>query len=171
MMPPYSFQLLVAMSLRGSIASARAAASATLSAKAASSVIRMLCEEASCSAWLRRSAAIQSGIVAAIGDHQDFRRAGDGVDADLAEDFALGGGDIGIAGADNLVHRGDGLGAIGQGGDGLGPADAVDFGDAGAAAAASTSGLILPPLAGVTITMRFTPATWAGMAFISTEDG
>ena len=38
-------------------------------------------------------------------------------------------------------------------------------------AAASTSGLIFPPLAGVTITMRSTPATLAGMAFISTEEG
>ena len=47
-------------------------------------------------------------IVGAIGDHQDFRRPGDAVDADLAEHFALGGGDIGIAGADDLVHRRDG---------------------------------------------------------------
>jgi hypothetical protein len=38
-------------------------------------------------------------------------------------------------------------------------------------AAASTSGLIVPPDAGVTITIRATPATLAGMAFISTEDG
>ncbi len=44
-------------------------------------------------------------IVLAIGDHQNFRRAGDAIDADLAEDFALGGCDIGIAGADDLVDR------------------------------------------------------------------
>ena len=44
-------------------------------------------------------------IVGAIGDHQDFRRPGDGIDADLAEHFALGGRDLGIAGADDLVHR------------------------------------------------------------------
>ena len=47
------------------------------------------------------------GIVGAIGDHQDFRRPGDGIDADLAEHFALGGGDIGVAGAHDLVHRRD----------------------------------------------------------------
>ena len=41
--------------LRGNVASRRSAAPATLSAKPASSVIRMLWEEASCSAWARRS--------------------------------------------------------------------------------------------------------------------
>ena len=44
-------------------------------------------------------------IVGAIGDHQNFRRARDAIDADLAEDFALGRRDIGIAGTDDLVHR------------------------------------------------------------------
>ena len=38
-------------------------------------------------------------------------------------------------------------------------------------AAARTSGLSLPPGAGTTITRRPTPATFAGTAFISTEDG
>ena len=38
-------------------------------------------------------------------------------------------------------------------------------------AAASTSGLSLPSGAGTTITSRGTPATLAGTAFISTEDG
>ena len=67
------------------------------------------------------------GIVGAIGDHQDFRRPGDGIDAHLAEHFALGGGDPGVAGADDLVHRRDAFGAIGQRGDRLRPADAVNF--------------------------------------------
>ena len=71
-------------------------------------------------------------IIAAIGDDQDFRWTGNGVDADLAEHFAFGGGDIGIAGADNLVDRGNGLGAISQRGNGLRAADAVNLGDAGA---------------------------------------
>jgi histidinol dehydrogenase len=53
-----------AMTLRGKVASARSTATLTLSAKPASSVMRMLCEDASCSAWLRRSAAIQSGLFA-----------------------------------------------------------------------------------------------------------
>jgi hypothetical protein len=38
-------------------------------------------------------------------------------------------------------------------------------------AAASTSGLSRPAGAGTTMTMRATPATLAGMAFISTEEG
>jgi hypothetical protein len=38
-------------------------------------------------------------------------------------------------------------------------------------AAASTSGLSLPSGDGTTITTRATPATLAGTAFISTEDG
>ena len=38
-------------------------------------------------------------------------------------------------------------------------------------AAASTSGLVLPPGVGVTTASRSTPATLAGIAFISSEDG
>ena len=38
-------------------------------------------------------------------------------------------------------------------------------------AAASTAGLRTPSGVGTTITSSFTPATWAGMAFISTDDG
>ena len=38
-------------------------------------------------------------------------------------------------------------------------------------AAASTSGASLPSGAGTTITTRGTPATLAGTAFISTDDG
>ena len=45
------------------------------------------------------------GIVVAVGDDQDLRRAGDQVDADLAEHAALGGGDIGVARAGDLVDR------------------------------------------------------------------
>ena len=70
-------------------------------------------------------------IVAAVGDHQHFRRPGDHVDADRAEHLALGGGDIGIAGADDLGDRPDRLGAIGKGGDRLRAADAVDLRNAG----------------------------------------
>jgi hypothetical protein len=96
---------------------------------------------------------------------------GDHVDADLAEHLALGGGDIGIAGADDLGDRRDGVGAIGQRGHGLRAADAVDLVVTPASrAAASTSGLSLPSGDGTTITTRSTPATLAGTAFISTDD-
>ena len=71
------------------------------------------------------------GIVLAVGDDQDLRRAGDEVDADLAEHAALGGGDIGVAGAGDLVDRRDRLRAVGQRGHGLGAADAPDLVGAG----------------------------------------
>jgi hypothetical protein len=54
------------------------------------------------------------GVGVAIADHQDFGRAGNHVDADDAEDPALGRGDVGIAGADDLVYLRNGLRAIGQ---------------------------------------------------------
>jgi hypothetical protein len=38
-------------------------------------------------------------------------------------------------------------------------------------AAASTIGLAAPRGVGVTTAIRSTPATWAGMAFISSEEG
>ena len=69
------------------------------------------------------------GVVAAIGHHQDLRRAGDHVDADPAEDPALGRRDIGVAGPDDLVDRRDRRGAVGQRRDRLRAADPVDFVD------------------------------------------
>ena len=54
------------------------------------------------------------GIGGLVGDDQHFGRAGDHVDADGAEDLALGGGDIGVARPDDLVDRRDGLGAVGE---------------------------------------------------------
>ncbi|MCY1526775.1 hypothetical protein D9M68_618150 [compost metagenome] len=73
-------------------------------------------------------------IGAAVADHEDFRGAGDHVDADLAEHMALGGGDVDVARTDDLVDLRHALGAVGQRGHGLGAADgedAVDTGDAG----------------------------------------
>jgi hypothetical protein len=43
------------------------------------------------------------GVGGAVADHEDFRRAGDHVDADRAEHAALGRGHVGIARADDLV--------------------------------------------------------------------
>ncbi len=48
-------------------------------------------------------------IVVLVGDHQHFRGAGDHVDADGAEDLALGGGNIGIAGTGDLGDGRDGF--------------------------------------------------------------
>ena len=94
-------------------------------------MIRIDCAAASCSAWASRSAAIQSGSLSRVGDDQHFRRAGDHVDADRAEHLALGGRDIGVAGPDDLGDRPDRLGAIGERGDRLRAADAVDLRHAG----------------------------------------
>ena len=69
-------------------------------------------------------------LIGAIGDHQDLGGARDHVDADGAEDQALGGGDIGVAGAHDLVHRRNRLGAVGERGDGLRPAHPIDLCDA-----------------------------------------
>ncbi len=66
-----------------------------------------------------------------VGENQHFRRPGDHVDADLAEDEALGRRHIGIAWADNLGDRRDGLGAMGERGHRLGATDAIDLVDAG----------------------------------------
>ena len=88
------------------------------------------------------------GIVVAIGDHQDLGRPGDHIDADGAEHLALGGSDIGVARPHHLVDRTHCLGAIGEGGDRLGAADALDLVDPGQPAAASTSGLSAPSGAG-----------------------
>ena len=59
-------------------------------------------------------------VVVGAGHHHDLRRAGQGVDADHAVQPALGGGDIGVAGTHDLVHRQDRAGSMGQGGDGVG---------------------------------------------------
>ena len=67
------------------------------------------------------------GIGGAVGQHQHFGRAGDHVDADLAEHDALGRSHIGVARADDLGHRLDGFGAVGQRRDSLCASDPVDF--------------------------------------------
>ena len=66
-----------------------------------------------------------------IRHHQDLGRAGNHVDADGPEHPALGLGHIGIAGTDDLVHRTDGAGAMGQRRHRLRTADGVDLLDAG----------------------------------------
>ena len=70
-------------------------------------------------------------IVLRVGHDQDLRRTGDKVDADLAEDAALGGGDIGVARAGDLVDRLDRLRAVGERRHGLRAADAPDLVGAG----------------------------------------
>ena len=69
--------------------------------------------------------------ISSLAGDDDLGGAGGHVDSALTryEDFC--GGDIEIAGADDLVDAGDGGGAEGERGDGLRSADAVELRDAG----------------------------------------
>ena len=98
----------------------------------ASSVIRIDCAAGSCSAWLSRSAAIQSGSLSPSATHQDLRRAGDRCRCRPGR----------RPGAWPRRHRrcrgrrscrpaAMRLGAVGERGDRLRAADAVDLVDAG----------------------------------------
>ena len=76
----------------------------------------------------------QGRVGRAVGDDDDLGGPGEGggdPDPPLPRDLALGLGHVDVAGPDDDVDGGDRLRAVGQGGDGLGPADAVDLGDAG----------------------------------------
>ena len=66
-------------------------------------------------------------VDAVVGDDQRLGRAGEQVDADAAEQLALGLGHIGVAGADDHVDRRDRLGAERHRGDGLHAAEHIDF--------------------------------------------
>ena len=65
-------------------------------------------------------------IVVRVGDHQNLGRPGDHVDADLAKHAPLGGSDIGVAGAGDLVDGLDWPRAVGQRRDRLCAADPTE---------------------------------------------
>ena len=66
-------------------------------------------------------------VDAVVGDDQRLGRAGEQVDADAAEQLALGFRHIGVAGADDHVDRLDRLGAERHGGDRLHAAEHIDL--------------------------------------------
>ncbi len=66
---------------------------------------------------------------AAVGDDDDLRRPGVGIDADDARDLALGQRDEPVARPDDHVDRAERLGAEGEGGNGLRATDPVHVGD------------------------------------------
>ncbi len=72
-------------------------------------------------------------VAAAVVDHQDFARPGNHVDADLTEDQLLGSCHVNVARPGDFVHFRNGGGAVGQGRNCLGPADAEDTVNAGKA--------------------------------------
>jgi hypothetical protein len=67
-----------------------------------------------------------AGSALVVGDHGHFRRAGEDVDADLAEQRALGLGDELVARADDDVGRLAAEQAVGHRGDGLHAAQGHD---------------------------------------------
>ena len=71
------------------------------------------------------------GVAGAVGEDEDFARAGELVDGDGAEHLAFGLDDVGVAGAEDFDHGRDGLRAVGERGDGLRAADLVDLGGPG----------------------------------------
>ncbi len=107
------------------------------------------------------------GIDAVVGADDQLGGAGDRIDADVAEHQALGRGDVGVSGADDLVDARDALGAVGQRGDRLRTADDEHAGDAGEARRQQRLG----EGPGVIITISRTPATCAGTAVMITVDG
>jgi hypothetical protein len=71
------------------------------------------------------------GVHGVVGDHQRLGRPGEQVDADAAEELALGLGDEGVARADQHVDRRDRLGAERHRADRLHAAEHVDLVGAG----------------------------------------
>ena len=86
-------------------------------------VIRIARASTSCSACASRSAAIQAGLPARRDDH-DLARAGVEVDAAVPRDQRLGRRDVGVAGADDLVHARHAGRAVGHRRDGVRAAEA-----------------------------------------------
>ena len=71
------------------------------------------------------------GIVILVGDHHDLGGSCHHVDANMAEYLALGGGDVGVAGANHLGYRRNRLCAVSKCRDRLGSAHAIDLTDTG----------------------------------------
>jgi len=107
----------------------------------------------------------------AVTDHQYFRWAGDHVDPHRAEYHALGGGDIDIAGPNDLVDARHAVRSIRERRHRLRTADAEDTVDTGNSGGGQHQFIDFSIGVGTTMISSGTPATLAGMAFINTEDG
>ena len=73
----------------------------------------------------------QPGGVAILSDQHHLGRPGQKLNGHLASQQLLGGGDVKVTRADNLVHPRHGLGAVGQRGNGLHATHGQDSCDAG----------------------------------------
>lgn len=109
-----------------------------------------------------------------VREDRDLGGTGLGVDADLAREVALGGGDPDVAGPGDHVGRGAGLGAVREHRDGLGTADRVHLVDAEEGAGGEDRGVRETPnsfCGGEASAMEATPASCAGTAFMITDEG
>ena len=112
-------------------------------------------------------------IRGAVGENDDFARAGDHVDVAHSENLALGLGHVQVARTHDLVHLRDAFGPVGEGGHGLGAADPVDFVESehgGRGQYRRVHGS-LRVRAGETTAISLTPATCAGITAMSREEG
>ena len=102
----------------------------------------------SCSAWASRSAA--TNAASALSSATTTTSLGPATMSmpDVAEDLALGERHVDVAGAHDLVHAADGLGAVGQRGDRLGAAHPVGLGHARDARGGQHRGIERPSAAG-----------------------
>ena len=164
----------------------RWAAEATLSRSAASSATRLSSwasasasapaatsrPSSPCSPWAQRSSASQPQIGALVEDHHQLARPGDAVDADAAVELPLGLRDVAVARSGDDVDRIDRLGAQRQRGDRLGSADRVRASAPPIAAAARTTGSIVPSSpGGLATAIRSTSATEAGTVHMRAVEG
>ena len=153
----------------GSTASCRSTSAQRARAKLSLRQIRHTPLFGSCSAWPSRSQAHQCRVGRVVGDDQDLGRAGQQVDADAAEELALGLGHVLVARAAQHVHRLDVADAEGHRGDGRHAAQDEDPVGAALCMALTVAGCSPPLTGGVQATTRFTPATLAGMMLICAE--
>jgi hypothetical protein len=106
-----------------------------------------------------------------VGNDQHFRRPGNHVDADRAEHAALRACDIGVARADDLVDLRNALRAVGQRRHRLRAADGEHTIHTGDRRGSQHQRIAFAAGVGTTMISSPTPATLAGIAFISTELG
>ncbi len=111
------------------------------------------------------------GVGAAIGEDHHLRRSGNHVDTDFSENSTLGGRDIGVARPDDFRDRSDRSGAVSKRRNRLRSADPINLVNSAKFCRRQYRCRHDPPGAGATITRRGTPATFAGTAFIKTDDG
>ncbi len=162
------FERCEATSRVGRSTSCFSSSASTRSASGDDGVTRTGRASGSCSAWARRSAATVAGSAVSSASTTSSDGPGQHVDAHVAGDELLGGGDPAVARAHHDVAGGHRTGAVGERGDGLGAADrehAVGAGDRGRGQGHRPRVAARPPRP------RATPATRAVTAVISTEEG